>query len=161
MHYGPFYERFPDLAARETRSAIITENPYLPDGEYTLIELFCTTPGCDCRRVMFTIYQRGNPTSLATVSYGWESAQFYADWYGEYDPAIIQEMQGPALNDLAPMSPLAPALLALVKELLRDEAYVARVQRHYRMFKAAVDKEAGLQERRKRKRPLPTRKKRR
>jgi hypothetical protein len=161
MHYGPFYERFPDVAARETRSAIIQDNPYLPDGEYGLIELFCTTPGCDCRRVMFSIYRPDSRTPLATISYGWESAQFYADWYGENDPAIIREMQGPILNNFAQMSPLAPCLLALVKELLRDEAYVARVQRHYRMFKAAVDAEAGLPKRRKGKRPFPTRKKRR
>jgi hypothetical protein len=158
MDFGPFYERFPDLAARETRSATVGGNPYLPDGEYGLLELFCLTPGCDCRRVMFSIYQPDSPRLLATISYGWESAQFYADWCGNDDPAIIQELKGPSLNRLSPMSPLAPALLTLVKELLRDEAYVARVQRHYQMFKASVNAEAGSKRRRRSKRRFPNRK---
>jgi hypothetical protein len=161
MHYGPFYERFPELAASETRTAIIQGSPYLPDGEYGLIELFCVTPGCDCRRVMLSINRPDNPTSLATISYGWESAQFYADWYGENDPVVIREMQGPILNNFAVMSPLAPALLALVQALLRDEAYVARIQRHYRMFKASVDAEARAKRARGRKRPLSKPKRRR
>jgi hypothetical protein len=158
MDFGPFYERFSDLAARETRSATVWGNPYLPDGEYGLIELFCLTSGCDCRRVMFSIYERDSRRLLATISYGWESAQFYADWYGDDDLAIIQELKGPSLNRLSPMSPLAPALLALVKELLRDEAYVARVQRHYQMFKVSVDSEAGSKKRRRSQRPYPNRK---
>ena len=72
-------------------------------------------------------------------------------------------MQGPNLNRDSPVSPLSPILLALVKAiLLQDKAYVARVKRHYRMFKNAVDAEAGLKRRAGvGKRPLPKRKKRR
>lgn len=73
------------------------------------------------------------------------------------------KMQGPNLNRDSPVSPLSPILLALVKAiLLQDKAYVARVKRHYRMFKNAVDAEAGLKRRAGvRQRPLPKRKKRR
>ncbi len=51
---------------------------------------------------------------LATISYGWESADFYARWFGTDDPNIIREMQGPNLNPDSPVSPLSPILLALV-----------------------------------------------
>ena len=41
----------------------------------------------------------------------------------------------------SPQTPLAPALLKLVKEvLLQDEAYVERIKRHYRMFREKLGK---------------------
>ncbi|MGB5060998.1 MAG: hypothetical protein WBO48_20015 [Candidatus Promineifilaceae bacterium] len=33
----------------------IKNDPFLPDGEYGLLEAYCNEPGCDCRRVMFTL----------------------------------------------------------------------------------------------------------
>jgi hypothetical protein len=59
MYYGPFLERFPEVAAQETRVITAQGHALLPDGEYGLVEFFCTEPGCDCRRVMFSIYQPG------------------------------------------------------------------------------------------------------
>ena len=56
MFFAPFYELFPELAPRETRSVTIKNDPSLPDGEYGLIEAYCNEPGCDCRRVMFNIF---------------------------------------------------------------------------------------------------------
>lgn len=55
MYYGPFLERFPEVAAQETRVITAQGHALLPDGEYGLVELFCTEPGCDCRRVMLSI----------------------------------------------------------------------------------------------------------
>ena len=114
MYYGPFLERFPEVAAQETRVITAQGHALLPDGEYGLVELFCTEPGCDCRRVMLSIYQLEPQKLLATISYGWESADFYARWFGTDDPNIIREMQGPNLNPDSPVSPLSPILLARV-----------------------------------------------
>ena len=51
-------------------------------------------------------------------------------------------MKGPALNRMSRQSPLAPALLETVAEMvLTDEAYIARLERHYRLFKKALKKE--------------------
>lgn len=156
MYYEPFLKRFPEVAHREARSIIAHNHAHVPNGEYHLVELFCAKPGCDCRRVMFSIYRAGEKKSLATISYGWESAAFYAKWYGSDDPNVIREMQGPALNIGSPISPLSPILLKLVRGVLLDKAYVARVKRHYRMFKNAVDAEAGLKKQvGLRQRPLP------
>src|ERR1039458_3144226 len=50
MPMTPFMERFPEVGARETRSATVTQRQDLPDGEYGFLELYCDEPGCDCRR---------------------------------------------------------------------------------------------------------------
>ncbi len=143
MAYIPFYELFPELAQRETRSVTIKNNPSLPDGEYGLLEAYCNELGCDCRRVMFNILTPEGTEALAVVAYGWESKAFYARWFGGNDPDIIQQMQGPILNPGSPQSQLAPALLQLVHYILQDEAYVARLKRHYQLFKQAVNEQAG------------------
>jgi hypothetical protein len=160
MFYAPFYELFPELARRETRSVTIENNPSLPDGEYGLLEAYCNEPGCDCRRVMFNIFTPDSPKALAVVAYGWESKAFYADWFGRYDPDIIQQMQGPILNPDSPQSELAPALVQLVDYVLQDEVYVARLKRHYRLFKQKVNDQAGYPSRHRSRRAKPKAKKR-
>ena len=157
MFYAPFYELFPELARRETLSVTVKNDPSLPDGEYGLLEAYCNEPGCDCRRVMFNIFTPDSPEALAVVAYGWESKAFYADWFGRYDPDIIQQMQGPILNPDSPQSELAPALLQLVDYVLQDEAYVARLKRHYRLFK---QDQAGYPSRHRSRRSKPKAKKR-
>jgi hypothetical protein len=62
-------------------------------------------------------------------------------------------MQGPTLNPGSSQSQLAPALLLLVQEILRDETYMARLKHHYNLFKQAVNEEADY--------PLPKRPRRR
>jgi hypothetical protein len=141
MDYAPFHERFPEIAGRETRSVTIFGHPVLPAGEYGLLEFFCNRPGCDCQRVMFYIVTPWHHKPLAVIAYGWESKDFYARWYGRDDADIIAEMLGPTLNRASVQSELAPGLLALVRELLLDEQYVARIKRHYRLFKKAVDEQ--------------------
>ena len=51
MPFIPFHEAFPDLAAQETRTITTLASAYLPAGSYTLIEMYCDEPHCDCRRV--------------------------------------------------------------------------------------------------------------
>ena len=56
-------------------------------------------------------------------------------------------MQGPILNFGSPQSKYASAFLELVAGLLTaDPNYVARLQRHYQMFKATVEHEPSLRE---------------
>lgn len=139
MPYEPFHERFPEVAAQETRSFIIFNAPDLPDGEYTLIEAYCNEPNCDCRRVFFNVYHQQKRKIVAVIAYGWESREFYVKWFGRDDPPIIEELQGPALNSLSRQSEIAPAVLEMVRAILQDKHYVARLKRHYKMFKATVD----------------------
>ncbi|MCD4687661.1 MAG: SEC-C domain-containing protein [Anaerolineae bacterium] len=142
MPYVPFYEKFPEIAKRETRSVLVLNDPNLPEDEYGLLELYCDEPGCDCRRVFFDVYSQKQNKSVAVITYGWESKQFYVNWFGKNTPSVINELKGPALNATSPQSKLAPALLRLVTNVLKDKHYVARLKRHYAMFRKAVDEQA-------------------
>jgi hypothetical protein len=140
MPYEPFYERFKEIAMKETRSITIHNNPELPDDDYGFLEAYCNDENCDCRRVFFNVISRKRGEIVAVIAYGWEDSEFYTRWYRQNDPQIIREMQGPMLNPSSKQSGLAPALLNLVRNtLLKDPAYKDRLKRHYWMFKEKVD----------------------
>jgi len=140
MPYEPFYERFHDLALKETRSITTRDDPILPDDDYGFIEAYCNDENCDCRRVFFNVMSRKRGKVIAVIAYGWESKAFYAKWYRQNDPEVIEELQGPILNPMSEQSELAPALLATVRDtLLMDPSYIERLKKHYQMFKEKVD----------------------
>ena len=138
-HMAPFFSRFPELAANETRTLKLLEpHAGLPAGEYGFLELYCNEPTCDCRRVLFQVCRADRPNQvLATINYGWESEDFYAQWlHGDREGA--REMAGASLDPLNPQSKASPVLLELLRHIiLQDRAYIDRLRRHYRMFKRA------------------------
>ena len=138
-----FMERFPDLGARETRSARIAGRDDVPDGEYGFLEFYCDEPGCDCRRVTISVLRRdtGQGRIWATISYGWENADFYRRWSNASSDPI--ELQGPCLDSLNPQTEYSPALLDLFRCLLESTEYVERLKRHYRMFRDSLEKANG------------------
>lgn len=141
MSYAPFVEHFREIAEKETRSiSILRDDDVIPKGTYGLVEMYCNDPDCDCRRVFLDVYDWERQKSMAYIAYGWANKKFYANWFGGDDPKIIREMQGPILNPGSPQSKYAPVFLQLVKNLaLSDPAYVARLKRHYQIFKEKVD----------------------
>ena len=147
MAFVPFYEKFPDLAVKETRVLNVFNHPGLPSDEYGLLEMYCDEPGCDCRRVMFNIQRPNSKQADAVVAFGWESEEFYKKWLGN-TPVDVQELQGPVLNSASHQSQLAPLLLQQVKFILEDAKYVERLQRHYAMFRAEVERGSGTSSRR-------------
>jgi hypothetical protein len=124
MYLVPFYELFPEQAWAETRSITIQGHPLLPDDDYGLIEAYCTDPKCDCRRVMLNVVGRQQgPDYLASISFGFDRKKQHA---------------GPFLDPINRQSEFAPALLDLViRQILSDPAYVARLESHYRQSKGA------------------------
>jgi len=143
MAYVMFHQYFPEIAKRETRGIKISHNSdtNLPAGDYGFLEMFCDEPGCDCRRVLFSVVSDRTKDVLAVITYGWENKQFYVDWLKDDDPATIKELQGPALNTCSPQSRLAPALLSFAQNvLLQDKDYIDRIKRHYRMFREKIDR---------------------
>jgi hypothetical protein len=143
MAYAPFHEKFPDIAQKETRTLTVLDLPGLPPGEYGFVEAYCDEPGCDCRRVFFNVVEWRTQKTKAMIAYGWESRAFYVRWFGKDDPAIIRELQGPVLNSASAQSPVAPALLKQLGMILKDRQYVERLKRHYAMYRAVIDREAG------------------
>lgn len=140
MAYEPFYERFGDLALMETRSITMHNDPTLPDDDFGFLEAYCNDENCDCRRVFFNVASRKRNEIVGVIAWGWESKAFYAKWYRQNDPEIVEELKGPILNPTSQQSELAPALLQAVRDiLLKDPAYIDRLKRHYRIFKEEVD----------------------
>jgi hypothetical protein len=149
MDYGPFYEEFPEVAKEETRQInVLDQGGKLPKGRYLLIELFCTDPECDCRRVFLSVRHVESEQLMAVIAYGWEDRQYYREWFAgdipenesllEERPSMLNELKGPALNTGSPQSELAPALLKEVESVLEDDDYVERIERHYQMFKDSI-----------------------
>jgi hypothetical protein len=139
MPYEAFYTRFPQVAAKETRTITVLNHASIPMGNYGLIEMYCNEPGCDCRRVFFNVYDSERDTSMAIIAYGWESEKFYTRWFRDNDPRMIRDLQGPVLNSGSPQSKYAPAFLALIEGILKDSNYVSRLKKHYQIFKEAVN----------------------
>ena len=141
--YKPFHEYCPEIGSNEYRSMRIQEGFGLPRDEYGFMELYCTDPGCDCRRVIFWVVARkrlGKP--VATIAYGWESPEFYVKWM-HGDPLGAQ-MAGLSTAMLGPQSELTEPLLKACEELvLTDPKYVERLKQHYALFRKAVDAKAG------------------
>ena len=152
MPYSFFHSRFPEVAKRETRSVNIFDPSEfnLPPADYAFLEMFCDEPGCDCRRVFFTVISSRENDTKAVISWGWEDQAFYTKWMTGNDPNMIKELMGPTLNIMSPQSDLAPALLRVFQEvLLPDTAYVERLKRHYVMFRKTVDKKSKKKGRKK------------
>lgn len=140
--YVPFYNYCRKVAERETRTIIVPENANLslPPGKYTLLELYCDEPECDCRRVFLNVCTSRKRATEAVIAYGWESREFYARWMKDSDPEILKILEGPVLNLSSPQSDLAPAILELVRRsVLADPEYVQRLQTHYWMFRHQID----------------------
>ena len=142
MPYVPFHDYFPEIAEKETRAIIVFDDTELPRGDYGLVEMFCDEPGCDCRRVFFTVFSSVTEQPEAVIAYGWENKKFYKKWYGHNDPQVINGLKGPILNDASPQSKLAPALLSHVTYVLQDKNYVNRIKRHYKIFREEIEKRA-------------------
>ena len=126
--------RLPEVGYAETRTAQIAGRSDLPDGNYGFMELFCTDPACDCRRVIIQVLEEEAPDKvMATINYGWETLQFYRSWYHDEEGAA--ELVGASLEPLGKQGPHASSLLRLFEHLLTDRSYAERIPRHYEMFK--------------------------
>ncbi|MDX9954717.1 MAG: SEC-C metal-binding domain-containing protein [Anaerolineae bacterium] len=126
LYLVPFMKVDRKLALSETR-VINLQAPELgvPPGSYAIMESYCADPHCDCRRVMLTVIEERRPTTpLATISYAFDRDNPDA---------------GPFLDPLNAQSPYAEALMELVYyAVLSDALYLARLERHYAMTKAAA-----------------------
>lgn len=136
MEMIPLHAKLPKLAEKETRRLIfLQEKEGIPPGDYVLMESYCNDPDCDCRRVFINILHKDN--ILATIGYGWESLEFYRKWMGSDD--FIQDVKGPILELGGSQTKFAPAFLKIFKTvILKDEAYIERLNRHYHLFKQEI-----------------------
>jgi len=146
--YTALVSKFPEIAERETRTVRIQSDSEfdLPAGNYTFVELYCTDPGCDCRRVMFHVVDEFDPNKeFAKIGWGWECRKHYAQWMRTDDEKMIDELVGPNIESMQRQSAIAPELLRVCKKvLLKDELYVERIKRHYSMFRKKIGQKKSV-----------------
>lgn len=120
---------FPEIAASEVRSIETRGVRELPDRPFWLVELYCSEPRCDCRRVLLSVEDLTTRKRVATVNYAFEPPE----------PPFEDEGQI-FLDPINPQSELSTPLLALISDMLeRDADYRDRLERHYSMWKEVVD----------------------
>jgi hypothetical protein len=140
MPMSPFFSKFPDIAAVET-PIIIYNNKKIPDGIYGLYESFCDEEDCDCRRVFINVISKDSMNDIqATITYGWETPEFYGKWMTFCDNKLIEMMTRPHLEIGHRQSKYSNDFLELFLNIIKDKEYVERIKRHYFLFKEAVNK---------------------
>ena len=83
------------------------------------------------------------------IAYGWEGRAFYRMWL-KYPSTKeqVDELQGPILNPMSPQSIHAPAILEIFTDLLLpDMDYMARIKRHYRLFRNTLERRSNFSRR--------------
>jgi len=138
MSMTPLYTLFPALAARETRTMRVGIPNYpVPMGEYGFIELYCNDKHCDCRQVVLQVVNSTAPKEpLAIINFGWETAEFYTR-RAHGDKQAVRDITKASLDPLNPQSRHASFFLDFFqRHVMTDPEYVARLARHYEMFKA-------------------------
>lgn len=130
----PFYERFPEIARRETKIITISsDNSKVPAGKYWLAESFCTDDKCDCRKVMINVIPVNKPKVLATVGFGWESIKYYEKWmYGDIE--IAKQMAGTYLELGGFQSENSEEFLKIINISL-DKDFIDLIKKHYGIWK--------------------------
>jgi hypothetical protein len=143
MPMTPFFSKFPEIAALETRSVIIYNNKKIPDGIYGLYESFCDEDDCDCRRVFINVISKDSMNEiLATITYGWDTPEFYRKWMKYFDNELIEMMTHPHLEIRQKQSKYANDFLDIFLNVIKDKEYVERIIRHYFLFKEAANKKS-------------------
>jgi hypothetical protein len=145
--HDPVLAKIPGTGSPPDQVLTVTGRNDLPDGDYGFIELYCNEPDCDCRRVTVVVLRPQTGWKIwATISYGWESPDFYQPWAKAPDPLDPSEWQGPYLDPLAEQAQYSPVLLDLFQFLLQSPGYVQRLKNHYQLFRLAVEEELAKRE---------------
>ncbi len=140
MPFISFLKFYNDLGLKEMRSFAVPSGAFgVPIGEYDLLENYCDERGCDCRKVMVNIISVENDSVKiwATIHFGWENPSYYHEYFSK-DIAIAQKMSGSYLEPLGEQSKHAPRFLGIWAQIIRDENYVERLKRHYKLFKEKI-----------------------
>src|SRR5262249_6440421 len=123
-----FDDYFPEIAREETRYARLVGRNGIPDGEYALMEAYCTDPSCDCQNMMLAVvrYKEGFVAAIRVIlARDGTGARAFPDpcsARGEHVESILRWMQS---------------------EVLSDPQYIARLEHHCQMMKRLSSAEEG------------------
>lgn len=134
MSFLLFDTVFPEVAETETKTVTCQRSgldyPGIAAGDYYFKELFCTIDDCDCRWAMILVLNQYGKV-MATLSYGWESPEFYSEWMGG-DEEFGRETAGVELYRMQIQSENCLAFRDLFRNIIEnDRQYAKRIQKHY------------------------------
>lgn len=139
----PLYDKCPELANQIIGFGIKDEDG-LPDGKYVLLEGYCDNPECDCRNAIINIATAPPEMKhIAAISYGWESKRYYKSICDDEETA--NQLCGICLLE-GEQSEWADAFSELFRKMIVERDLGRIIKEHYKLFRAVVRKEAGLEE---------------
>lgn len=138
----PFHSLRPEVAQREVRCVHIGPGPDSgpPADEYPFLEFYCEDLQCDCRRAFLQVISKGQPGKIfASINVGWEDEAFYRKrmpWVQDGARGIVRG----ELDPLNAQSEFAEDFLDLFQQVVLDVSYRLRLRRHYRLFRAELER---------------------
>ena len=140
----PFYDQSSEAYKAERIKLIVKDEEGLLDGEYHLIESFCSNPDCDCRNVYLRFFTTPpEAKELAAINYGWGSREYYEEKSPDRNAAT--KMREVHIVD-ASTPELGHAFLRIAKKMLEDANYQRKIKKDYKIFKASLRKKKSRQE---------------
>lgn len=135
-----YYDVFPEKWTTELRTATFLEGRRgdpIPAGTFLFTEYYCPDLKCSCQQVIVRVLHASSanapPVEVATIIYSWNP---------NTDPKwafLFSDLPNPFLNPFHRQAPFAPALLDFWCEMVEhDQAYVARLERHYHEIRAKI-----------------------
>lgn len=136
MAFDLFYHYFPEIAGKETRELTITADNDILSGSYSLMEMFCINPDCDCRKVILNIVSQKENKVVSIINYGWENEEFYKATCEVDEESVYKYLSPltfvPESEQKRYSSELSNAVMNYV---LKDPSYIQRIKQHYSIFK--------------------------
>lgn len=129
MSMRPFSLLFPELAKEDARALLVRwPNGGLPVDTYVLVEHFCATRGCDCRRALLGVIRASTRAHVATLAVAFGT--------GGSDGSPVET----SLDPNNPQSELSNELLTFfVETCASDLQYTRRLAAHYTMWRQVVE----------------------
>ncbi|MBJ6799171.1 hypothetical protein [Geomonas propionica] len=120
----PYHQIFPSAAGAAMTLELPAQSGRIPKGSYAFVECYCTSPGCDCRRVALLVLDQ-KQRQKAMICLGF-------DGDGPFS--------GPYLDGSSYQVPYAEELLDFcVHTLNARPEWVARMQRRYGEVRELID----------------------
>jgi hypothetical protein len=104
---------------------------------YTLSDLYCPNPACDCCKVTLAIHNsQGEP--VATIAYGWKSVGFYRKW--GVDSTTAHLLTSGFLDPMGSQSKESPMFLKALRDMIKSDSGLRKtLKERYGIFKAATE----------------------
>lgn len=120
----------------QIRTVVLTDDPYLPSGEYSFLDTYCMENNCDCRKTIIQIFHDNKLVSI--VGYGWESPKFYLRWLNSTRyRKLVKGMSGLSIDSSSPNLVSPKGILLLVQHLL-DDNWTSMLRKHYSLIRKAA-----------------------